>query len=133
MTGTLPALSAFSIAAIFRIAGWENSDQERHLAQQRKRRGETLVERDKSLNRFTFFDLFLEPELRRRVILAFFMSVATSLGWYGISLWVPPHIASIATQGAWPPSSGQPSPAWPLTPVELLVTSRSASFGYLGT
>ena len=99
LIGVLPALSAFWIRRnIPESPVWENSDRERRLAQQRKRRGETLVERDKALNRFTFFDLFLEPELRRRVILAFFMSVTTSLGWYGISLWVPPHIASIATK-----------------------------------
>jgi MFS family permease len=99
LIGVLPALSAFWIRRhIPESPVWENSDQERQLAQQRKRRGETLVERDKALNRFTFFDLFLEPELRRRVVLAFFMSVATSLGWYGISLWVPPHIASVATK-----------------------------------
>src|SRR5690349_1276783 len=71
LIGVLPALSAFWIRRhIPESPVWENSDRERHLAQQRKRRGETLVERDKSLNRFTFFDLFLEPELRRRVILA---------------------------------------------------------------
>jgi MFS family permease len=99
LIGILPAFSAFWIRRqIPESPVWEKSDQERQLAQQRKRRGESLGEKDKALNRFTFFDLGVEPELRRRVILAFLMSVATSLGWYGISLWVPPHIASIASQ-----------------------------------
>jgi len=97
LIGILPALTAFWIRRqIPESPLWEKSDQERRLAQERQRRGEALVEREKSFNRFTLVDLFAEPELRRRVILAFLMSVTTSLGWYGISLWVPAHVASIA-------------------------------------
>jgi MFS family permease len=97
LIGILPAFTAFWIRRqIPESPLWEKSDQERRLAQERRRRGETLVEREKSFNRFTLVDLFAEPELRRRVILAFLMSVTTSLGWYGISLWVPAHVASIA-------------------------------------
>jgi MFS family permease len=97
LIGILPALTAFWIRRqIPESPLWEKSDQERRLAQERQRRGEALGEREKSFNRFTLVDLFAEPELRRRVILAFLMSVTTSLGWYGISLWVPAHVASIA-------------------------------------
>jgi MFS family permease len=97
LIGILPAFTAFWIRRqIPESPLWEKSDQERRLAQKRQRRGEALVEREKSFNRFTLVDLFAEPELRRRVILAFLMSVTTSLGWYGISLWVPAHVASIA-------------------------------------
>jgi MFS family permease len=97
LIGILPAFTAFWIRRqIPESPLWEKSDQERRLAQERQRRGEALVEREKSFNRFTLVDLFVEPELRRRVILAFLMSVTTSLGWYGISLWVPAHVASIA-------------------------------------
>jgi len=97
LIGILPAFTAFWIRRqIPESPLWEKSDQERRLAQERQRRGEALVEREKSFNRFTLVDLFAEPELRRRVILAFLMSVTTSLGWYGISLWVPAHVASIA-------------------------------------
>ncbi len=101
LIGILPAFSAFWIRRqIPESPLWEKSDQERELAQERKRRGDVLAEKDRALNRFTFFDLSLTPELRRRMILTFFMSVTTSLGWYGISLWVPPHIASIAAKAA---------------------------------
>ena len=97
LIGILPAFTAFWIRRqIPESPLWEKSDQERRLAQERQRRGEALGEREKSFNRFTLVDLFAEPELRRRVILAFLMSVTTSLGWYGISLWVPAHVASIA-------------------------------------
>jgi MFS family permease len=99
IVGIVPALSAFVIRRhIPESSKWEKSDQERNSAKERKERGEQLGEHEQALNRFTFFDLFVEPEYRRRAILAFLMSVATSLGWYGISLWIPPYLASIAVR-----------------------------------
>jgi MFS family permease len=98
LIGILPALSAFFIRRhIPESEKWEKSDQERQSAKEKKDRGDQLGEHDRALNRFTFFDLFVEPISRRRAILAFLMSVATSLGWYGISLWIPQYVASIAT------------------------------------
>ena len=58
--------------------------------------------RNRALNRFTVADLFAEPETRRRTILVFLMSLTTTLAWWGISSWVPPYIASVATKAGLP-------------------------------
>jgi len=36
------------------------------------------------------------PELRRRTLIAVLTSLSTTLGWYGVSSWVTPYIASVA-------------------------------------
>ena len=49
---------------------------------------------EQALARFTVADLFAEPEIRRRVILAFLMSLATTFAFWGISAWLPPYVAA---------------------------------------
>jgi MFS family permease len=44
--------------------------------------------------------------VRRRTLIAFLMSLATTFGFWGISTWVPPYIASIAA------SASLPGPQW---------------------
>jgi hypothetical protein len=56
----------------------------RKAAVERKRSGASLGARDAALARFTVADLFAEPEIRRRVVLACLMSLATNLAWWGI-------------------------------------------------
>ncbi len=46
--------------------------------------------------RFTLFDLFADRTLRKRTILVFLMSLASTLGFWGISTWVPPFIGGVA-------------------------------------
>jgi MFS family permease len=46
--------------------------------------------------RFTLFDLFADRTLRRRTIIVFLMSLSSTLGFWGISTWVPPFIGGIA-------------------------------------
>ena len=46
--------------------------------------------------RFTLFDLFADRTLRQRTIVVFLMSLASTLGFWGISTWVPPFIGGIA-------------------------------------
>jgi MFS family permease len=43
-------------------------------------------------------DLFAEPEIRRRVVLACLMSLATNLAWWGIGAWIPPYVAAAAAE-----------------------------------
>jgi MFS family permease len=45
---------------------------------------------------FTLAEIFREPESRRRTLLAFLLSVATTTGWWAISSWLPAHVARIA-------------------------------------
>ena len=56
--------------------------------------------------RFTLFDLLSDRTLRKRTILVFLMSLATTVGFWGISTWVPPFIGGIAA------ASGQSGAQW---------------------
>ena len=57
---------------------------------------------EQALTRFTLVDLFSEPEIRRRTILAFLCSLTTTLAWWGISTWVPPYVGSVAAKAGLP-------------------------------
>ena len=46
--------------------------------------------------RFTMFDLFADRTLRRRTILVFLMSLASTVGFWGVSTWVPPFVGGVA-------------------------------------
>ena len=46
--------------------------------------------------RFTLFDLFGDRTLRRQTIIVFLMSLASTVGFWGISTWVPPFIGGVA-------------------------------------
>jgi MFS family permease len=47
-------------------------------------------------SRFTLFDLFGDRTMRRRTVLVFLMSLTTTMGFWGISTWVPPFIGGVA-------------------------------------
>jgi MFS family permease len=75
---------------------WQRVDAERKRARRRRMEGAKLDERERALARFTLVDLLKEPKLRRRTWIAILMSLTTTLGWWGISSWVPPYIGSTA-------------------------------------
>ena len=75
---------------------WRRADARRRAALEQKRSGAVLSAEDQALARFTMADLLAKPEIRRRTIIVFMMSLATTLGWWGISTWVPPFVAGIA-------------------------------------
>src|SRR5262249_279238 len=81
---------------------WEASDRQRRSALERKRSGAALAASDHALTRFTLVDLFHEPEVRRRTIFAFLMSLTTTLPSWGISPWGPPSIGSVAAKAGLP-------------------------------
>jgi MFS family permease len=104
LIGILPALLTLWIrTSIDESQPWQEVDVRRRDARARKRSGAALSAEDHALTRFTVADLFAEPETRRRTILAFLMSLTTTLAWWGISTWVPPYVASIAAQAHLPP------------------------------
>jgi len=45
---------------------------------------------------FTLAEIFREPESRRRTLLTFLMSLATTVGWWAISSWLPAYATSMA-------------------------------------
>jgi MFS family permease len=85
---------------------WRHSNEKRKSAHARKKSGHALSEEDHALTRFTFADLFADPEIRRRTIIVFLMSLTTTVAWWGISTWVPPFIAGIAAK------AGLPAQTW---------------------
>ena len=105
--GILPALLTLWIrTSIDESQAWQRVDTQRRDARARKDSGAALSAHDQALTRFTIADLFAEPETRRRILLAFLMSLTTTLAWWGISSWVPPYIASVAAK------SNLPGPQW---------------------
>lgn len=111
LLGVLPALITLWIRiAIPESKLWEAANAKRKAALEKKRSG-TAGATEEKLARFTLIDLFSEPELRRRAIIVFLMSLTTTLGWWGISTWVPPFIGSMAaaqglSQQAWASYAG---------------------------
>ncbi len=107
LLGVLPALLTVWVRrTIPESRLWEGVNERRQAALARKRSGEALADRDQALARFTMAELFVDPEVRRRVILEFLMSLATTFAFWGISTWVPPYISGIAA------GAGLPAPQW---------------------
>jgi MFS family permease len=71
-----------------------------------KRAGQALDESEQKLARFTLVDLFSDPAIRKQTIIVFLMSLTTTVGFWGISTWVPPFVAAIAAK------AGQPAAQW---------------------
>jgi MFS family permease len=99
LLGVLPALLTLWIRrSIPESEKWEHVNAQRQAATERERSGAALSEKEQALARFTVADLFAEPQIRRRVILAFLMSLATTFAFWGISAWTPPYLAAEAAK-----------------------------------
>jgi MFS family permease len=98
LIGTLPAVVTLWIRrAIPESELWERANERRRAAAERGRSGAASVE-DRALTRFTLADLFVEPEVRRRTIVALLMATASATGFWAISTWIPPYIGSVAAK-----------------------------------
>ncbi len=123
--GVLPAFMTLWVrATIPESTMWERANDRRQNALMRKRAGAALDSSDQALARFTLADLMAEPELRRRTILAFLVSLATTFGFWGVSSWVAPYVVSLATK------AGLPGPLW--GSYAGLVYNGGAVIGYVG-
>jgi MFS family permease len=99
LLGVVPALLTLWIRrSIPESDKWERVNEQREAASERERSGAALTAQEKSLARFTVADLFAEPLIRRRVILGFLMSLATTFAFWGISAWLPPYVAALAAK-----------------------------------
>jgi MFS family permease len=106
LLGVLPALLTLWIrTSIPESALWEHADQRRRAALERKRAGAHLGAGEEKLARFTLVDLFADRRARELTIIVFLMSLTTTLGWWGISTWVPPYIGSVAAASALLPAT----------------------------
>jgi MFS family permease len=91
LLGVLPALLTLWI---------RRAIPESHLWEKAK------AERVETEQKFTLVELFSDPALRRRTIIVFLMSLTTTIGFWGISTWVPPFIGQIAAD------AGLPAQTW---------------------
>jgi MFS family permease len=99
LLGVVPALLTLWIRrSIPESEKWERVNEQRNVATEREKSGAALTAQEKSLARFTVADLFAEPLIRRRVILGFLMSLATTFAFWGISAWLPPYVAALAAK-----------------------------------
>jgi len=107
LIGVLPALLTLWIRrAIPESELWEEVNKKRIAAINLQKNGNELNDDQSKLAKFTLVDLFTDKSLRKQTIVIFLMSLTTTVGFWGISTWVPPFIASIA--GA----SGKLAPQW---------------------
>jgi MFS family permease len=106
LLGIVPGLFALWLrSGIDESKRWEATNEKRKSARAKKMSGAVLAPEEHALNRFTIADLFADPELRKRAIICFFMSLTTTLAWWGISTWVPPFVAAVAAAQHLPPQT----------------------------
>jgi MFS family permease len=97
LIGVLPALLTLWIRrAIPESTLWEAANEHRRKAAARQRSGDAASDEDRALTRFTLVELFAEPSVRMRTIIALLMSIASATGFWAISTWIPPYVGSMA-------------------------------------
>src|SRR5262252_9756468 len=97
LIGVLPALIVFWIRRnIPESQRWEESNRRRRAAYDLRRQGAPLKGEDAALVRFTLVDVFAEPAVRSRLFLTFVMSLSVTIGYWGVSTFVPSYVGSVA-------------------------------------
>lgn len=105
LIGVLPALFALWMRrTVPESDRWQGA--QRHRDDLRRRDAGSLTERERSYTTFTLRAILADPKLRRLTILGSLMSLVTTLGWWGISTWVPAYVGTIAH------GSGQNPESW---------------------
>ena len=89
--GVLPAFATLWIRrGVEEPEAWIEADRKRRAAPH--------------LTRFSLTALLADRNTRRLTTIAFLMATATTLGWWGISSWIPPYVASVAAAQGLPPA-----------------------------
>jgi MFS family permease len=98
LLGVVPALMTLWIRrAIPESEIWEKANEQRENAQARKEKGEALSGEEAQITRFTLTDLLTDRSSQKNTIAVFFMSLATTVGFWSISTWVPPFVGTLAS------------------------------------
>jgi MFS family permease len=110
--GVLPAfLLLWLRRSVEDSAIWREAHRRRQAARQTMAAGRDLTADERRLTRFTMVDLFARRELRRRTLLLLVMALASIVGFWGISTWVPQYAGHVAARaghavGRWGALSG---------------------------
>ena len=124
LIGVLPALLTFWIRRnIPESPQWEASNQRRRAAYDLHRQGATLNGEDAALVRFTLVDMFAERAVRSRLLLTFVMSLSVTIGYWGVSTFVPSYVGSVAA------AAGLAAPRW--AALAGLVQNLGALLGFV--
>jgi MFS family permease len=103
LIGVLPALVVFWIRRnVPESPRWEESHRRRRAAYDLRRQGAALEGENAALVRFTLVDMFAEPAVRMRLFLTFVMSLSVTIGYWGVSTFVPAYVGSVATAAGLP-------------------------------
>jgi MFS family permease len=106
LIGVIPALFALWLrTGVEESQKWEHTNEKRRAAHAKKKSGASLAEEDRNLTRFTLSDLFADSAVRKHALVAFIMSLVTTLAWWGISTWVAPFVAAAAAKAQLPPQT----------------------------
>jgi len=96
VVGVLPALLLLYIRTGVRNAEvWEAANQRRREARERQARGHAVTAEDRGLLRFTMLQVVADPVLRRRLVLLLLMSLASVVGWWATSTWIPQYAGQV--------------------------------------
>jgi MFS family permease len=95
--GVLPALLVLYIRReVEESRAWSDRSKERRELRRRHRAGEPLSPQETVSARFTVRALFESAPLRRLVLLCLAMSLATTLGFWAVSTWIPAYVETLA-------------------------------------
>ena len=95
--GVIPALFILYIRRnISESEKWLESHAERRQLQARRRAGSALSEQEAVVANFTVASLLRSPSLRRSMLLCLVMSLASTLGYWAVSSWIPAYVESSA-------------------------------------
>jgi MFS family permease len=97
LVGVMPALFVLYIRRhVDESERWLQKHAERQRLLRQRRAGERLSREQADAADFTVRVLFRQPKLRRLVLLCMMMSLATTLGYWAVSSWIPAYAESIA-------------------------------------
>ena len=75
---------------------WVDADRRRRQVRAAVAAGQRPSAHDRRLARFTLADLFADPRLRRRTLLLLVMALASIVGYWGVSSWLPQYGGQVA-------------------------------------
>ena len=106
LVGVIPAFFVLYIRRhVHESEKWLQRHTERKQLQRRRRSGVRLSSEETVAADFTLAVLFRNPQLRRLVLLCMVMSLATTLGYWAVSSWIPAYAESVAKAA----SAGDPA------------------------
>jgi MFS family permease len=99
LVGVLPALLVLWIRrSMPESARWEEASERRRTARAQQRSGAALAGENVALTRFTVVDMFLDRNIRRRLVPAFLMMLSVTFGFWGVATFVPTYVGTVATK-----------------------------------